>query len=139
MRAVKRSFAQLSIGQSASIKRTVTKKNVSAFALVSGDHNPLHVDEKYAKGTQFERVVVHGMFLGSLVSQLVGMKLPGAYSLLMKEMLEFKKPVFIGDTVVVTGTIAHKSDAARLVEIRVEITRIDELVALGSVHVRLLQ
>lgn len=138
-KAAVRTYASLKTGESASLKRTITAKDVDAFAELSGDHNPLHVEPEYAKETQFKRVVVHGMFLGALVSQLVGMNMPGAYSLLMKETLEFKKPVFIDDTVAVVGTIVHKSPAARLVEISIEISRKSEVIASCTVHVRLLQ
>lgn len=134
-----RTLESIAIGESATLARTITAANVDAFAELSGDNNPLHVDEAYAQKTVFGKRVVHGMLLGGLVSQLVGMQLPGRRALLLKESLEFKKPVFIGDTVVVKGKVTHKSDAAQLVELSIEILRNKEVVALGDVHVRLLQ
>ncbi len=137
-RALRRTYESLSIGDSASLKHAISAPDVASFARLSGDHNPLHVDATYAKATPFKKRVVHGLFLGSLVSQLIGMKLPGAYALLMKESLTFAKPVFIGDTVVVKASIVHKSDAARLIELSVEIARKGDMVASGGAHVRLL-
>src|SRR3990167_3301720 len=109
MNTADRTFESIAIGENASLNHTITAEDVHAFAVVSGDHNQLHVDDAYAKATSFGQRVVHGMFLGALVSQLVGMHLPGKRALLMKESLEFKKPVHIGDTVTVSGTVLAKS------------------------------
>jgi acyl dehydratase len=138
-RAASRTYASIRVGDTASVRHRIVSKDVHAFSRLSGDKNPLHVEEKYAKTTQFEKRVVHGFYLGSLVSQLVGMKLPGTYALLMKETLEFRKPVFIGETVVVHASVAHKSDAAQLVELAVEIRCKNDVVASGSAHVRVLK
>lgn len=134
-----RTFASLSVGDAASITRTIGEDDIARFSELSGDRNPLHVDDSYAGTTNFGRRVVHGMFIGSLVSQLVGMRLPGKYALLMRESLEFKNPAFIGDTIVVTGTIAAKSEATKLIELAVAVTRGETTIAIGSVHARVLQ
>ena len=98
--------------------------------------NPLHVDDRYAKTTKYGRRVVHGMFLAALVSQLIGMQLPGKRSLLVSETLAFKKPVYIGDTVVVKAVTASKSSSTRLVELSISIARAAEVVAAGNAVVR---
>ncbi|MDP3645907.1 MAG: MaoC family dehydratase [bacterium] len=139
MSSVIRTFASFSVGDIASLSHTVTAKDVASFASVSGDHNELHTDASYAGTTQFGQEVVHGMFLGALVSQLVGMQLPGKYCLLVKETLEFKKPVFIGDTVVVTGKISRKTNALQLLDIAIDIKRDTDVVATGTVIARVLQ
>ena len=79
------------------------------------------------------------MFLGALVSQLVGMQLPGKYCLLVKETLKFKKPVCVEDTVVVTGTLSRKTNALQLVEIAIDIKRENDIVATGTILARVLQ
>jgi len=135
---VTRTFSSLEVGETASMERRITSNDVNAFAELSGDYNPLHVDEAFAASALFGKRVVHGMFLGSLVSQLVGMKLPGRYALLLKVELEFKKPAFIDDTVIVRGTLTTKSMATKIIEIKVSITREQELVTTGKVHVQVL-
>ena len=139
MKSKIRTFASLGIGESTSLSRTILPEDVARFADISGDYNELHTDPSYAKTTQFGRTVVHGMYLGALVSQLVGMQLPGKYCLLVKETLEFKKPVFVEDTVVVTGTLSRKTNALQLVEITISITREEDIVATGVVLARVLQ
>lgn len=134
-----RKFASLTVGDVASFEHTISGDDISRFADLSGDRNPLHVDDAYAGKTDFGKRVVHGMFIASLVSQLVGMRLPGKYALLMRESLEFKKPAFIGETVVVAGTILTKSEATKIIEVAITVTRGDVTIAAGSAHVRVLQ
>jgi len=136
--AVIRTFSSLVIGETASVKRCITLDDVNAFAALSGDFSPLHADKAFAASTLFGKQVVHGMFLGSLVSQLVGMQLPGRYALLLKIELEFKKPVFIDDTVIVRGILTTKSMSTKIIEVKISITRAHELIATGKVHVRVL-
>ncbi len=131
-------FEDIKKGDHASFEVTITESDVQKFAELSGDYNPLHVDEAYAKETEFGGRVVHGMFLGSLVSRFVGMELPGKKALLMKEMLEFKKPARIGDRVVIEGTVVYKSESLRLIELLMEISTEKELLVSGSVYVRVL-
>ena len=137
--AVDRSFEALKKGDSASFERIINKGDVTAFADVSGDRNPLHMDDSYAGKTSVGKRIVHGMLLGALVSRLVGMHLPGRRALLMKETLAFKEPVAIGARVVVTGTITHTSAAVRLVEIAISITCEKTLVCSGTAHVQVLE
>lgn len=139
MRSAKRTFASIKIGDTASIRRPITAADIRAFARLSGDSNPLHTDDAYARKTAFRKRVVHGFFLGSLVSRLIGMRLPGAYSLLVRETLEFKKPVFAGDILDVRASVAHTSAAGRLVELAIEIQRKRDLVCSGSAHVHMLK
>jgi len=112
---------------------------IQTFAELSGDHNPLHVDETYSAKTNFGKPVAHGMLLGALVSELVGMHLPGVRCLLIKESLEFKLPVFAGDAIRVEGKVMHKSEVTRLLEIAITITRGSEVVATGTVHTKVLE
>ncbi len=139
MKAKKISFNTITIGQTASFSRMVTENDVQTFADLSGDYNPLHVDKKYAKKTEFKHRIVHGMFVGGLVSQLIGMKLPGEKALLVKECLEFKKPVYIGDTISIRGTVLRKSPALRLLEIRIDVSRDGKSVVTGIVHAKMLK
>lgn len=137
--AVVRTYASFSVGEEASFEHVISASDVRAFADISGDHNELHTDASYAKTTSFKEIVVHGMYLGALVSRLVGMQLPGKYCLLVKETLEFKKPVHVGDTVTVTGTLSRKTNALQLLEISIEIKKADDVVTTGTVLARVLK
>lgn len=139
MRAKEISFNEINIGDKASFEREITNDDVNKFADVSGDHNPLHMDLDYAKSTKFNKRIIHGMFLGALVSRLVGMELPGKYALLIRESLEFKKPAVIGDKIIVSGHVTSKSNSSRMVEISIEIMSAEELLVKGLVSVILLK
>ena len=95
----------LTVGQSASYERTVSADDVQKFGEVSGDHNPLHFDEEYAKTTIFRGRIAHGMLSLSYLSTVLGTKLPGAGSIFMSATTRFKAPVRIGDTVKATCTV----------------------------------
>jgi len=138
MKAKELKFEDIKKGDSAFFEVVINDHDVEKFAELSGDFNPLHTDEEYAKNTGFGGKIVHGMFLGALVSRFVGMELPGKKALLVKEMLEFKKPARVGDLLNVRGTIVHKSEALRLLELLIEIRTEKELLVSGSVNVRVL-
>lgn len=87
------------IGQKTEISRTITFKDVENFADIIGDHNPIHLDEKYARNTLFGRRIVHGMFGASLLSSIISLELPGPGAIYLKQSLNFKRPVFIDDTI----------------------------------------
>ena len=132
-------FDSLPLQQRASFEHIVQQKDVDAFADVSGDRNPLHTDAAFASRTQFKEVVVHGMYLGALLSRMIGMELPGLNSLLGASYLEFKKPVRVGDSIRVEGVVTHKSAATRIAEIELTFSRTGELVATGNARVQLLK
>lgn len=93
------SMKELSVGQTVTREYTITESEVRAFADASGDHNPLHLDEEYAQGTRFRRRIAHGMLLGSYISALIGMELPGEGTIYMKQELNFLRPVYYGDVI----------------------------------------
>ncbi|SVA49181.1 uncharacterized protein METZ01_LOCUS102035, partial [marine metagenome] len=84
------------------------------FANISGDFNPLHMDEQYAKTTQFKGRVCHGMLLTSFFSRLIGMYIPGKFSLYFSQSLNFRAPCFIGDEVTITGTVTEKHNSTKM-------------------------
>jgi 3-hydroxybutyryl-CoA dehydratase len=100
-----KSFAELAVGMTVSIENTVSEQDVIDFARVSGDYNPLHLDEEYAKTTQFRTRIAHGALTASYISAVLGNDLPGPGSVFMDLNLKFVRPVKIGDTVVSTAEV----------------------------------
>ena len=96
-------FAPLpSIGTQATLSRTITEDDILLFALVSGDHNPIHLDAEYAERSLFGKRIAHGFLIGSLISAVLGNALPGPGSIYLGQTLKFLAPIHIGDTVTVT-------------------------------------
>ena len=96
---------QLSVGQSASFAKTITETDIYLFAGITGDFNPAHVDEEYSKNTMFKGRIAHGMLGASLISTVLGMKLPGPGTIYLKQDLKFLAPVRLGDTITATCTV----------------------------------
>jgi 3-hydroxybutyryl-CoA dehydratase len=97
----------LQVGETASLSRTITEEDVQAFAALTGDENPVHLDEEYAKTTRFGRRVAHGMLGASLISAVLGNQLPGQGSVYLSQTLQFVAPVFPGDTVTARVTVTR--------------------------------
>jgi 3-oxoacyl-[acyl-carrier protein] reductase len=134
------SFAALSVGQQASVKKTIRREDVEAFAALSGDYNALHVDDEFAARTEFEQLVVHGFVHASLLSNLCGSKIPGQGGLCLSQAFDFKRPVFIGDTVEAIGTITSLDPHTRVIEIKTEIVnQRGERVLEGEAKVKVLR
>jgi phosphate acetyltransferase len=102
-------FDEISIGQSARLLRTLTLADIEAFAAVSGDTNPAHLDAQYANDTLFHGVIAHGMWSGALISALLGTQFPGPGTIYRDQALHFVKPVRVGDTLTVTVTVTDRN------------------------------
>jgi acyl dehydratase len=87
------------IGDSASLVKTFSDQDVRTFAEISGDNNPIHLDDEYAATTRFGNRIVHGILTSGLISALLGMQLPGPGSIYLKQTINFRAPVFIDDTI----------------------------------------
>lgn len=98
-------FEDLSVGQSAETTKVVTANDVEAFAAVSGDTNPVHLDEAYAKTTTFQTRIAHGMLSGAYISAVIGTKLPGPGAIYLSQSMRFRRPVKLGDPVVTRVTV----------------------------------
>jgi 3-hydroxybutyryl-CoA dehydratase len=106
---------ELSVGRTASYRKTLTQDDVILFAACSGDLNPVHLDKDYAATTPFGEPIGHGMWTGALVSAAIATQLPGPGSVYRSQSLNFKHPVKIGDTVTITLTITEIKERLRLV------------------------
>ena len=98
---------EIKIGDSFSNVRTVTDDLVRRFAELSGDYNPIHLDEEFAKTTRFGRRIAHGMLSGAFISAVLGFELSERKLVYLSQTLQFKSPVYIGDTVTTTATVKH--------------------------------
>ncbi|MEO8113499.1 MAG: MaoC family dehydratase [Phenylobacterium sp.] len=98
-------FDELSIGQAAELTRTVGSADIEAFAEVSGDTNPVHLDQAYAQATPFGERIAHGMLAAAYVSAVLGTVLPGPGAIYLSQSLRFRRPVKIGDAVTARVTV----------------------------------
>ena len=95
----------MKVGDSAEITKTIEQSDIDAFARVTGDHNPVHVDEEFAKTTRFGRRIAHGMLTASLISAVLANHLPGEGSVYLGQTLQFVAPVFPGDEITARVTV----------------------------------
>ena len=116
------SFDEIEIGMQKSFKIFISEDYLDDFAKLSGDDNPLHMNEEYASSTSFKKRVCSGMFLSSFFSRLVGMYLPGKHALHISQSLNFVNPCFIGETITVGGKVIDKSPATKIIKLETTIT-----------------
>src|SRR5665811_477449 len=104
-----RTFDEIEPGDTANLVRTLTYKDIEVFAILSGDVNPTHVDESFAKSDTFHNVVAHGMWSGALISAVLGSELPGPGTIYVDQSLHFHRPVRLGDPITATVKVRKKS------------------------------
>ncbi len=109
-------FDEISVGDTASLVRTLTGEDIKLFALVSGDVNPAHLDPEYADGDMFHRIIAHGMWGASLISAVLGTELPGPGAIYLGQSLRFLRPVGVGDTITAKVTVTAKRPDKKIVE-----------------------
>jgi len=97
----------VTVGDSAEVSKTITDEDVRAFAELTGDRNPVHLDEDYASATRFGRRIAHGMLGASLISTVLASELPGRGSVYLSQTLRFTAPVYLGDTVTARVTVTR--------------------------------
>lgn len=103
-----KSYEEIEIGQQASFRKTITEADVILFAGISGDFNPIHMDEEFAKDTRFGRRIAHGALPFSLIAPVLGMKLPGMGTVVVEISVRFILPTFINDTITATARVKEK-------------------------------
>src|SRR5436853_4119173 len=100
-------FEDLSIGMRETLMKTVMNEDVIGFATLSGDHNPIHLSDHFAKKTRFGGRIAHGLYTASLISAVLGMRLPGPGAVYLSQTLNFRAPVKIGDVVTILVEVAE--------------------------------
>lgn len=96
---------KIRVGDTAEFSKTITDETVRAFARLTGDHNPVHLDDQYASGTRFGRRIAHGMLTASLISSVLANNLPGEGTVYLSQSLKFVAPVYLNDTVTARITV----------------------------------
>ena len=114
-------FKEIQIGDSASIERVICLKDIETFSNLTGDKNPLHVDQSFAERSKFGSRVAHGMLTSSFISTLIGVTLPGEGSIITNISLDFRKPVFIDDSLRTTIEVTKKIDLSKQVHFKIKI------------------
>lgn len=112
------SFDQIQIGTTKTFTVKISESLVGDFAKLSGDFNPLHMDEQYAKKTLYKNRICHGFLIASFFSQLIGMHLPGKSALYLSQTLNFELPCFINDEIVIEGRVIDKSISTNIITIK---------------------
>lgn len=107
-------YDEINIGDTASFAKTISEGDVYLFAGITGDVNPLHVNQPAAEKSLFKSRVAHGCLVDSLVSTILGMRLPGEGTIFLEKSVKYLKPVYLGDTVTVTITAAEKLEKGRV-------------------------
>jgi len=122
----------IEVGMSRHLEKTVTDRDIELFAEVSTDHNPVHLDDAYAKGTMFKGRIAHGMLSGGLISAVIGEQLPGHGTIYMSQSLKFTAPVRPGETVRAEVTVTAVDKAKRRVTLETVCRVGDTVVAKGE-------
>jgi len=124
-------FEDLSVGMRETLRKTVLNEDVIGFAELSGDHNPIHLSEHFARKTRFGGRIVHGLYTASLISAVIGMRLPGPGAVYISQNLNFRGPVKIGDVVDVSVEVAELTEKGRRVRLACE-CRVGDLLVLDG-------
>jgi 3-hydroxybutyryl-CoA dehydratase len=113
-------FEDLKLGMRESLRKTVESEDVVGFAELTGDHNPIHLSDHFARKTRFGERIVHGLYTASLISAVIGMRLPGPGSVYVSQTLNFRGPVKIGDVIEVNVEVIELVETGRRVRLKCE-------------------
>ncbi len=125
-------YSDLAIGQFAEVVHTVTEEDIKTFGDLSGDYNPLHFDEVWAKTTIFKGRIAHGILTAAFISTAIGMKLPGPGTIYLGQSMKFLRPVRIGDTITARVEIIELSDEKERVTLKTTCTNQDDKAVLDG-------
>lgn len=128
-------FEDLSVGMRETLMKTVMNEDVIGFANLSGDHNPIHLSEHFARKTRFGERIAHGLYTASLISAVLGMYLPGPGAVYLSQTLNFRGPVRIGDVVTISVEVAELVPEGRRVLLRCECLVDNKVVLDGEARV----
>ncbi len=125
-------FEDLTLGMRETLRKTVENADVIGFAELSGDYNPIHLSEHFARKTRFGGRIVHGLYTASLISAVIGMRLPGPGAVYISQTLNFRGPVKIGDVIDIAVEVVELTEKGRRVRLACECRVADKLVLDGE-------
>ncbi len=128
-------FSDIEVGAVYQFEKIFSKADVLNFARLTGDFNPLHVDEEFGRNSKFKKNVIHGMLVGGLFSNLVGMHCPGKNCLYISQTLNFKLPLFYDDLLTIKGTVENKHSAVKMVILKTEVLKEGKVAVEGKAQV----
>ena len=111
-------YQAIEIGASAALDLTASAEAVALYARLTGDYNPVHMDEAFAAGSFFHRRVAHGLLAAGLISAVLGTRLPGPGTIYLRQELDFKGPVFLGETITARTEVLEKFDRQEKIKLR---------------------
>ena len=126
------------IGDNASLSKTFTDEDVRQFASISGDENPVHLNDEYAAQTPFKKRIVHGMLTAGLISAVLGTQLPGEGSIYISQSLNFRAPVYLNDTITARVEVIKIHERKPIITLKTVCANQDDLVVLEGEAVLLL-
>lgn len=132
-------FAQIEVGNIFEFAHTFQQNDVDVFMKLSGDYNPLHHDQEFAKTTEFEKPIIHGALVSSLFSTLVGVHCPGKHCLYLSQTLKFHKPIFVNEELNVKGEVLSKHESLNSIILKTEVFNKSERCISGKATVKVLK
>ncbi|MCT4605813.1 MAG: MaoC family dehydratase [Marinisporobacter sp.] len=130
-------YEKICIGDSASLSKIIEEEHIANFADISGDFNPIHLDSKFASKTMFKKRIVHGMLTNSLISAVLGTKLPGINTLYLSQNSKFVAPAYIGDKLTATVKVKEKKDDKKLIILDTIVTnQLGKQISIGEAIVK---
>jgi len=123
-------YSDFQLGQSTEVTHSVTEDDIQTFGDLSGDYNPIHFDEEWAKTTRFKGRIAHGMLTAAFISRALGMQLPGTGSIYMSQSMRFLAPVRIGDTITTRLEIVNLNDEKQRITLKTTCTNQDDTLVL---------
>lgn len=134
-----RKYEEINLGDTGSVSKTVTEADVILYAGITGDNNPVHVNDVEAKASRFGQRIAHGMLSAGFISAVLGTCLPGKGTIYMGQTLKFLRPVHIGDTVTAIAEVMEKNDEKRQIRFKTIVkNQDDKMVIDGEAQVMLL-
>tara|TARA_Y100000310_G_scaffold283703_1_gene305890 strand:- start:537 stop:959 length:423 start_codon:yes stop_codon:yes gene_type:complete len=133
------SYEEVQIGSIFEFKKVLTSESIKDFITLTGNKQPLHCDEEFAKNTQFNGIIAHGLHVSSYFSTLFGMLCPGKNCLCLTHQLNYKKPVYPNSEILVRGIVKDKIDSVKVIIMKTEILCNGEIVVDGEAKVTLLE
>jgi 3-hydroxybutyryl-CoA dehydratase len=116
-----KSYSEIHVGDKAQIMKEIRDEDILTFAKLTGDVNPVHIDDNFARNTMFKERIAHGMLSASFISTVLGTQLPGTNTIYLSQNLKFKAPVKIGDIVTATAEVIEKRDDKKIIKLQTNV------------------